>query len=89
MKLTVSIPDIYELASKFRGRYELIIVISKRARELVDGARPLVRINSNNPLNIALAEIAAGKIKARGIRSSAQVARREERYQIRNASTDG
>ena len=73
MKLTVSIPDINKLASKFRSRYELVVLASKRARELVDGARPLVRVNSKNPLDIALAEIAAGKIKARRIRSSAKV----------------
>ena len=66
------IPD-YELASKFKGgRHELVTVASKRARELIKGARPLVKINSSDPLDIALAEIAAGKIKAQRVPSSTE-----------------
>jgi DNA-directed RNA polymerase subunit omega len=36
---------------------------AKRAKQLREGAPPLVQIESNHPLTIALAEIAAGKIK--------------------------
>jgi DNA-directed RNA polymerase subunit omega len=36
---------------------------AKRAKQLREGAPPLVNIESNHPLTIALAEIAAGKIK--------------------------
>ncbi|MCH7905156.1 MAG: DNA-directed RNA polymerase subunit omega [Armatimonadetes bacterium] len=45
------------------GRFVLANLAAKRARQIKDGAPPLVRIDSSHPLSIALAEIAAGKIK--------------------------
>lgn len=46
------------------GRFVLSNLAAKRAKQLKDGAPPLVQVDSNHPLTIALAEIAAGKIKA-------------------------
>jgi DNA-directed RNA polymerase subunit omega len=46
------------------GRFVLSNLAAKRAKQLREGAPPLVRTDSNHPLTIALAEIAAGKIKA-------------------------
>jgi DNA-directed RNA polymerase subunit omega len=54
-------PDV--LNAKEYGKYVLANLAARRARQLKDGAPPLVRIESNHPLSIALAEIAAGKIK--------------------------
>ncbi len=45
------------------GRFILANLAAKRAKQIKEGAPPLVRINSSHPLSIALAEIAAGKIK--------------------------
>ena len=45
------------------GKYVLSNLAAKRAKQLKEGAPPLVQIESNHPLTIALAEIAAGKIK--------------------------
>lgn len=45
------------------GKFVLSNLAAKRAKQLKEGAPPLVRIDSNHPLTIALAEIAAGKIK--------------------------
>jgi|688.fasta_scaffold17134_11 DNA-directed RNA polymerase subunit omega len=45
------------------GKFVLSNLAAKRAKQLRDGAPPLVKIDSNHPLSIALAEIAAGKIK--------------------------
>jgi DNA-directed RNA polymerase subunit omega len=45
------------------GKFVLTNLAAKRARQIRDGAPPLVRIESSHPLSIALAEIAAGKIK--------------------------
>lgn len=45
------------------GKFVLTNLAAKRAKQLRDGAPPLVRIQSSHPLSIALAEIAAGKIK--------------------------
>ena len=46
------------------GKFVLSNLAAKRAKQIREGAPPLVRIESNHPLTIALAEIAAGKIKA-------------------------
>jgi DNA-directed RNA polymerase subunit omega len=54
-------PDI--LAEFPQGKFVLSNLAAKRAKQLREGAPPLVQIESNHPLTIALAEIAAGKIK--------------------------
>jgi len=46
------------------GKFVLSNLAAKRANQLREGAMPLVNVESNHPLTIALAEIAAGKIKA-------------------------
>ena len=46
------------------GKFVLSNLAAKRAKQLKEGAPPLVRTESNHPLTIALAEIAAGKIRA-------------------------
>lgn len=43
---------------------ELIILASKRARALAYGARPMVRCDEENFLDVALLEIAEGKLRA-------------------------
>jgi DNA-directed RNA polymerase subunit omega len=45
------------------GKFVLSNLAAKRAKQLREGAPPLVQTDSNHPLTIALAEIAAGKIK--------------------------
>jgi DNA-directed RNA polymerase subunit omega len=55
-------PDI--LNNSEDGRFVLANLAAKRAKQLKDGAPPLVSVESNHPLTVALAEIAAGKIKA-------------------------
>lgn len=45
------------------GKFVLSNLAAKRAKQLREGAPPLVQVESNHPLTIALAEIAAGKIK--------------------------
>jgi DNA-directed RNA polymerase subunit omega len=46
------------------GKFVLSNLAAKRAKQLREGAQPLVQIESSHPLTIALAEIAAGKIRA-------------------------
>ena len=43
---------------------ELIVVASRRARSIALGARPMVRCNDQNSIDIALLEIAEGKLSA-------------------------
>lgn len=45
------------------GKFVLSNLAAKRAKQLKEGAPPLVRVDSSHPLTIALAEIAAGKIR--------------------------
>ncbi len=54
-------PDV--LNNEEYGKFVLSNLAAKRAKQLKDGAPPLVSVDSNHPLTIALAEIAAGKIK--------------------------
>ena len=45
------------------NRFELILVASKRARQLAKGiAEPMVDVDNDKPTVLALREIAAGKI---------------------------
>lgn len=53
---------IEELIERMGGSYELVVAAAQRAKQLRDGARPLVDIESKNTLTIALQEIAEGKI---------------------------
>ena len=46
------------------GKFVLSNLAAKRAKQIQEGAVPLVHIESKHPLSIALAEIAAGKVKA-------------------------
>ena len=68
--MTLTMQTIDQLTAKIGNRYELTMLAAKRARQLNVGAKPMVKINSKNLLNIALAEIAAGKIKAKRISPS-------------------
>lgn len=56
-------PDPDKLNHMEYGKFVLTNLAARRAKQIRDGAPPLVRIESNHPLSIALAEIAAGKIK--------------------------
>lgn len=56
--------DMEALLTKVKNRYELVTLAAKRTRALSEGAKPLVEIISKNPIDIALAEIAVGKIRA-------------------------
>ena len=53
------------------NRFALVILAAKRARQLSQGARPVVELVKNKHAVTALREIAAGKIKFdRGVREA-------------------
>ncbi|HET6780845.1 MAG TPA: DNA-directed RNA polymerase subunit omega [bacterium] len=56
-------PPLEALLGRVENKYALVIVAAKRARQLKEGALPMVDIDSANPVTIALEEIAAGKIR--------------------------
>jgi len=43
-------------------RFQLIHMVSRRVSELKDGAKPLVKTRFSSPVEIALQEIAEGRI---------------------------
>lgn len=55
-------PSFRELREKGGNRYTLALLISKRAREIVAGDKPLVDTNLNRPVSIALEELFEDKI---------------------------
>ena len=55
-------PPIGELLKKVDCRYTLAVEASKRARELIGGAVPLIDTKETKPLSIAIEEINRGLI---------------------------
>lgn len=50
-------PSIVELLEKVENRYTLVTITSKRARQLIEGEKPLINVNSTKPLTIAVNEV--------------------------------
>ena len=64
-----SYSDLLEVINKdnddsIASRYTIVIATAKRARQLVDGAKPLAdNIKIDKPVSIAVNELYEGKIK--------------------------
>ncbi len=61
---------IEELIDRLGSSYDLVVAAAKRAKQLRAGARPLVNTDAQNPLTIALQEIAEGSIILKPIEES-------------------
>lgn len=55
-------PSIMELMEKVDNRYSLVVITSKRARQLIEGKKPLIETDSTKPLTVAVNEVNAGAI---------------------------
>lgn len=55
-------PPLELLREKVDSRYTLVVCAAKRARQLLEGATPLVQVDSNKPVTIALHELAQDKL---------------------------
>lgn len=55
-------PSINDLLKNVDSRYTLVLLVSKRARQIVDGANPLVEPQSIKSVSIAVQEVAEGKV---------------------------
>ncbi len=61
-------PTLEKLLPKVENRYTLAILVAKRARQLVDGAMPLMESDSPNLVTLACEELASNRISCvRGI----------------------
>lgn len=58
-------PTVNELLEKIDDRYQLVIVTSKRARQLAEGAEPLTDKKEPSVVTLAAQEIAEGKVEIR------------------------
>lgn len=57
-------PSINEiLMDDIDSRYTLVMLAAKRARQLIDGAEPLIKTSSKKPVSIAIEEIIEGKME--------------------------
>jgi len=50
-------PSVVDLLQKTKDRYSLVILTSKRARQIIDGSNPKISINSKKSLTIAINEV--------------------------------
>ena len=55
-------PSITELLEKVEDRYTLVIVTSRRARQIIDGSEPLTSSKSKKPLTLAIHEVEEGTV---------------------------
>ncbi len=53
---------VEDCLDKVTNRFELVLLASKRARDLLKGAKPLID-SENREVVVALREIAAGKVR--------------------------
>lgn len=56
-------PSLTNLLKNGESKYTLVMVTSKRARQLIDNAKPMVDTNSKKPVTIALEELLEGKLE--------------------------
>ena len=55
-------PSVVDLLKKVEDRYSLVIVTSRRARQIIDGAKPLTSVSSKKPLTLAINEVNEAEI---------------------------
>lgn len=62
-------PSIVDLLEKVDNRYSLVIITSKRARQIIDGSEAYVIVPSNKPLTVAINEVNDGFVKYENIKN--------------------
>ena len=62
--MSMTNPNILQLLEKADCRYTLVVEVSKRARQLMDGIPPLIDVKDkeNMPVSIAVDEVDRGLI---------------------------
>jgi len=60
------------------NRFELVLLATKRARQITRGSPPLVEVDNDKPTVIALREIATGKVDPAILNAIAQETLEEE-----------
>ena len=65
-------PSIVDLLEKVDNRYSLVIITSKRARQIIDGSQTFTSVESNKPLTIAINEVNDGFVEYGSVKESAK-----------------
>lgn len=55
-------PSVVDLKKKTGDRYSLVVITSKRARQLIDGDEAKVKAGIQKPLTVAINELNQGKV---------------------------
>ena len=55
-------PSVQELLEKVDNRYRLVVVTSKRARQIANGDLCMTRVKERSSVTLAANEIAEGKV---------------------------
>lgn len=55
-------PSVVDLRKKTGDRYSLVVITSKRARQLIDGQEALVKAGTQKSLTVAINELDQDKI---------------------------
>ena len=55
-------PSVNELLTKVDNRYTLVIMVSKRARQIASGSKTVTDVKSNSVVSLATNEVAEGKV---------------------------
>ena len=63
-------PSVVDLLKKVEDRYSLVIVTSKRARQLIDGSKQLVDVDSKKAITIAINEVNDGAVGYERVKES-------------------
>lgn len=56
-------PSVQELLKKVDNRYKLVVVTSKRARQIANGDLSMTKVDEKKPVTLAANEIAEGTVK--------------------------
>lgn len=55
-------PTLKELLEKVDSKFTLVVAVSKRARQIVEGQPKLTKSKSNKPVSVAINEISEGML---------------------------
>ena len=75
-------PTVSELLKKVEDRYELVVITSKRARQLADGAEPFTDKKESSKVTLAAQEIAEGKVKMINVEEEKEKEREDQEREI-------
>ena len=56
-------PTVTSLLDIIDNRFKLVVVASKRARQIASGDEPITNVKEENPVTLAVNEISEGKVK--------------------------